>query len=60
MNFICLVTARKGVGLVCADYQGSGAKIVLDSTQNDDETSAEYEDDTDRIIVKTEKVTNAI
>lgn len=46
-----IVTARKGVGLICADYQGSGAKIALDN-----EDDAEYEDYNDRTIVKTEKV----
>lgn len=51
-----LVTARKGVGLVCADYKGSDAKIAFDSSR-EDENSAEYDDDNDRNNFKTEKVT---
>lgn len=53
MVFIYLVT-----GLGCADYHGSGAKIALDSSHNDDDTSAEYEDDNERNFIKTEKVNN--
>lgn len=55
---ICLVTARKGVGLVCADYHGPQYKVESsDSSQNDEETSSEYEDVSDKSIFKTEKVT---
>lgn len=54
---VCLVTARKGVGLVCADYHGPQYKVESsDSSQNDEESSAEYEDVSDKSIFKTEKV----
>lgn len=57
ISFLCLVTARKGVGLVCADYHGPQYKVESsDSSQNDEETSAEYEDVSDKSIFKTEKV----
>ena len=57
ISFHYLVTARKGVGLVCADYHGPQYKVESsDSSQNDEETSAEYEDVSDKSIFKTEKV----
>lgn len=53
MVFIYLVT-----GLGCVDYHGSGTRTALDSSHNDDDTSAEYEDDNDGNFIKTEKVNN--
>lgn len=52
---IRIVTARKGVGLVCADYKGANARVV-ESGQNEDEISAEDEIDNDQSNIKTEKV----
>lgn len=50
-----LVTARKGVELVCADYKGPNAKVIKPG-QNEDDTSAEDEIESDQINIKTEKV----
>lgn len=52
---IDIVTARKGVGLVCADYKGANARVI-ESGQNGDDTSVEDEIDSDQSNVKTEKV----
>lgn len=52
---VCIVTARKGVGLVCADYKGSNVRVI-DSSQNEDDASTEDELDSDQSNIKTEKV----
>ncbi|XP_031619655.1 activin receptor type-2B [Contarinia nasturtii] len=47
-NTYAAVTARKGVGLICADYRSKPT--------TDDESSAEYEDVNDKNIIKNEKM----
>lgn len=49
------VTSRKGGGMVCAEYQGSDARVAR---QTDDYESDEYElkADNDKISIKTDKV----
>lgn len=50
------VTSRKGVGMVCAEYQGSDARIAR---QTDDYESDDYElkADNEKTSIKTDKVT---
>lgn len=48
-----LVTARKGVALVCADYRGPNVRLV---GQNEDDISYEDESDSVQSNIKTEKV----
>lgn len=57
-----LVTARKGVGLVCA---GKGLNRVIESRviesgQNEDDVSGEDESDSDQSNIKTEKVKHTV
>lgn len=45
----------KGFGLICAEYQGSGAKIA---PQSDEYNNDEYDinDENERMTLKTDKV----
>lgn len=54
-SFEIKVTSRNGAGLICAEYQGSGARITspADEYINDD---YEINEDNERAPVKTDKV----
>lgn len=49
------MTARKGVELICAEYQGSNARIASDSSQNEEYDTVD-DSSSIRNAIKTEKV----
>lgn len=54
--FVSTVTTRKGVGkLLCAEYQGSNARIAPDSPEEDD-----FNDDDGRNVAKSDKVSQTL